>query len=103
LSSFLFALFHANVFQFLPAFILGVILALFTIRSGSVLPAIVFHSVNNSLLILLAFAGGIIEPEAGVPLLPRLLAAGLASLVAFGILARLWIRGYRLAEADKPA
>jgi hypothetical protein len=42
-------------------------------------------------------------PEAGVPLLPRLLAAGLASLVASGILARLWICGYRLAEADKPA
>jgi sodium transport system permease protein len=103
LSSFLFALFHANVFQFIPAFVLGVMLALFTIRSGSVLPAIVFHSVFNSTLIVITFVGGILAPEAGVSPVARILAAGLASLIAFGILARLWIRGYRLAEADKPA
>jgi sodium transport system permease protein len=51
LSSFLFALFHMNVFQFLPAFFLGVVLGLVTVRSKSLVPAIVFHLLHNSLII----------------------------------------------------
>jgi sodium transport system permease protein len=51
LSSLLFALYHMNVFQLVPAFILGVVLGLLTIRSGSVVPAVVLHLLNNSLLI----------------------------------------------------
>jgi sodium transport system permease protein len=52
LCSFLFALFHMNVFQFLPAFFLGVILGLLTVRSRSLVPAIMFHGLHNSVLIL---------------------------------------------------
>jgi sodium transport system permease protein len=59
LSSFLFALYHMNVFQFLPTFLLGGVLALLTVRSGSILPAVLFHLLHNSLLV-------------GVALLPRL-------------------------------
>lgn len=51
LCSFLFALFHMNVFQFLPAFFLGVVLGLLTIRSRSLLPAILFHFLHNTVLI----------------------------------------------------
>src|SRR4029077_4889562 len=51
LSSFLFALFHMNVFQFLPAFFLGVVLGLVTVRSKSLVPAIIFHLLHNTLLI----------------------------------------------------
>jgi sodium transport system permease protein len=51
LSSFLFALFHMNVFQFLPSFFLGVVLGLLTVRSKSVLPAMFFHALHNGLLI----------------------------------------------------
>ena len=50
--SFLFALFHMNVFQFLPAFFLGVVLGLLTVRSRSLLPAILFHALHNSVLIV---------------------------------------------------
>jgi len=57
LCSFLFALFHMNVFQFLPAFFLGVVLGLLTVRSGSLVPAILFHALHNSVLIL-ATSGG---------------------------------------------
>jgi sodium transport system permease protein len=53
LSSFFFALFHMNVFLFLPMFVLGVILGLLTIRSRSLLPAISFHLLHNSVLIVL--------------------------------------------------
>lgn len=51
LSSFLFALFHMNVFQFLPAFFLGVVLGLLTVRSRSLVPAVMFHLLHNSVLI----------------------------------------------------
>jgi len=51
LTSFLFALFHMNVFQILPAFFLGVVLGLLTIRSRSLLPAILFHFLHNTVLI----------------------------------------------------
>jgi sodium transport system permease protein len=51
LSSFLFALFHMNVFQFLPAFILGLVLGLLTVRSKSLVPAIIFHLLHNTLLV----------------------------------------------------
>jgi sodium transport system permease protein len=52
LSSLLFALFHMNVFQFLPAFFLGVVLGLLTVRSKSLLPAIVFHLLHNGVLVI---------------------------------------------------
>ena len=40
-----------NVFQFLPAFFLGVVLGLITIRSRSLLPAILFHFLHDSVLL----------------------------------------------------
>ncbi len=53
LSSFFFALFHMNVFLFVPTFVFGVALGLVTVRSGSILPAISFHFLYNSVLIAL--------------------------------------------------
>ena len=53
LSSFFFALFHMNVFLFLPTFLLGVALGLMTVRSRSLLPAMLFHLLYNSILIAL--------------------------------------------------
>lgn len=50
LSSFLFALFHMNVFQFVPHFVLGVVMATLVWRSGSVFPAMAFHFVYNFLV-----------------------------------------------------
>jgi sodium transport system permease protein len=49
-SAFLFALYHLNVFLFLPAFGLGVVLGLLTLRSRSLVPAILFHFAHNALL-----------------------------------------------------
>jgi sodium transport system permease protein len=52
LSSFLYALYQMNVFQFVPHFIVSVVLALLVTRTGSVLTAMVFHVVWNTALIL---------------------------------------------------
>jgi sodium transport system permease protein len=51
LSSFLFSLMQMNVFQFVPTFLVGVALAYLTTRCGSILPAILFHVLYNSLLL----------------------------------------------------
>ncbi|MCI0379219.1 MAG: ABC transporter permease subunit [Gemmataceae bacterium] len=48
--SFLFALYHMNVFQFLPSFFLGVVLGLLTVRSKSLVPAMFFHFLHNGVL-----------------------------------------------------
>ncbi len=50
LSSFLFALYHLNVFQFVPHFVLGVVLGALVLRTGSVLPAVAFHFAYNFLV-----------------------------------------------------
>jgi sodium transport system permease protein len=62
-SSFLFALFHMNVFQFLPAFLLGAVLGLLAVRSGSLLPGILFHLVHNGLMIGLVRLGAWLREE----------------------------------------
>jgi sodium transport system permease protein len=51
LSSFLFALSQMNVFQFVPHFVLGAVLGFLVLRTGSLLPGIVFHLTYNAILI----------------------------------------------------
>lgn len=53
LSSFFFAVFHLNVFLFIPTFLLGVVAGLLTVRSKSLLPAILFHFLYNAVLVAL--------------------------------------------------
>jgi sodium transport system permease protein len=52
LVSFLFALYHMNVFLFLPAFFIGMVLGLLTLRSHSIVPAFVFHLLFKTVLIV---------------------------------------------------
>jgi sodium transport system permease protein len=62
LSSFLFALFHMNVFQFIPHFALGVVLSVLVLRTGSVLPAMVFHFAYNCLVYVCLAVGSEMYP-----------------------------------------
>ena len=52
-SAILFAIFHQNVAQIFLPLVLGIMLALITIRSGSIVPAILAHIVNNTLSMVL--------------------------------------------------
>ncbi len=95
LGAFLFSLYQMNVFQFATHFLLGAVLGLLVLRSGSVLPAMLFRLVYNSLLIAPALleegAMGALT-EAGPWRLA--LAAGGAVLAAGGLWA-LWRLGPR--------
>jgi sodium transport system permease protein len=58
ISSFLFALAHLNVFQFIPSLVLGIVLGILAVRSGSILPGMLFHLIHNGLLIGLTYVSG---------------------------------------------
>jgi sodium transport system permease protein len=51
LSAFLYSIYHMNVFLLAPAFFLGVVLGLLTVRSRGVIPALLFHFLHNAALI----------------------------------------------------
>jgi len=50
-SAFLFGIFHMNPWQFPTAFLLGLTFAWWVIQTGSLLPAIVGHALNNFLVV----------------------------------------------------
>ena len=54
LTGLLFGLYHVDVWRLLPTSILGVVLSLIALESGSILPAMLAHMLNNGCLIVLA-------------------------------------------------
>jgi sodium transport system permease protein len=104
LSACMFAFYHMNVFQFLPTFILGAILGLLTVRSGSIVPAVLFHLLHNGLLLggvwLSRFTGGA-ELSAREVLTVRFSVTGLCTLLAVLLLWRL-ARGAPLPLSPDP-
>ena len=47
-SAFVFGIMHGNPYQFVLGFMLGIPLAIITIRTGSLIPAIICHMANNA-------------------------------------------------------
>jgi sodium transport system permease protein len=92
LSSFLFALAQMNVFQFIPHFILGAVMALLVLRTRSLIPAVLFHLVHNCLVYAPAafpeLLGGVVS-SAAIFSLPLLLLTVLSAALAALLLARL--------------
>lgn len=46
-SAFIFGIMHGNPYQFVLGFLLGIPLAMITLKTGSVIPAIICHMTNN--------------------------------------------------------
>ncbi len=94
LNGLLFALFHLSIYRLLPTFLLGAVLALTAMRTGSILPAMLFHLLNNAAAILAGRqASGVSLEAAGLGSSFSLpLAAGAAALFATGM-ALLWRSG----------
>jgi len=104
LSSFLFALYHMNVFQLLPAFLLGIVLGLVTVRSKSLLPAMLLHFLHNAALLvamqLLPSVRGQ-WPFAVPSLWPVVI--GVSALIAVGLLWWLYRKPYVDKEREEAA
>ena len=86
LSAFLFATLHLSPYRFLPQFTIGVVLAILTIRSRSIIPAMVVHAGHNAGMVLLGRIGG---DEDSLAWLPPLAALGIGAL---GLWATVWLR-----------
>ncbi len=58
ISALLFAVFHLDPFRLLPTFVLGILLGYLTLRSGSIVNAMLSHTINNGLaLLVVSYAG----------------------------------------------
>lgn len=93
LSAFAFGIFHTlsltdlSSQKFLPSFLAGLVLAWLALKSGSILPGMILHILNNGILVSLAYyedrlvaAGWIDDAQTGFPNWVLLLAGiGLAS------------------------
>jgi membrane protease YdiL (CAAX protease family) len=100
ISSFLFAVSHMNVFQFLPTFVLGLVLGLLAVRAGSVLPGMAYHLIHNGLLVGVACAEqfGAVPEVLTTPLVRFVIESLCVSLAALVI----W-RLVRVAPAVAPS
>ena len=52
ISSILFGFIHGNLIQFIPAFLTGIAIGYFVMRTGSILTGILIHLVNNGTVVL---------------------------------------------------
>jgi sodium transport system permease protein len=87
INSILYAVYHLNVFQILPAFLLGLALALLAYRCASTLPGMMLHLIHNGLLLAVALAWsgtGDVSAVFAVPTTALLVAS------ALGTTALLW-------------
>ncbi|MCI0462527.1 MAG: ABC transporter permease subunit [Gemmataceae bacterium] len=82
ISSLLFAAFHMNVFVMGPAFVLGVVLGVLAVRSGSIVPGVLLHAGCYALL-LGGDEGGLLP---GWGLAGRLALAGASAAAALLLL-----------------
>lgn len=96
-SSVLFAVFHIYPEKWAPTFLMGLVLAFLAIRTGSLLPGIVAHALNNATAVLVALPP-VAEVVEKVPGGAGLAAAGGA--FAAGLAALLLTR--RAASAETP-
>ncbi len=83
-SAIFFSLMHGNLMQMPYALAAGIFLGALAVGSGSVLPCILFHLVNNTASVLLYFYSDTALPW----VLLGVLAAGLVTALVFGILRR---------------
>jgi membrane protease YdiL (CAAX protease family) len=57
-SAFLFGLFHLNPWQFIPGFLIGLLLGYIYLKTRSLIPVILVHMVNNSFSYLVMYIYG---------------------------------------------
>ena len=82
LNGVLFGVFHLSIYRVFPTMILGMVLALIVIRTGSIIPAMVFHFLNNGCAVV---AGRLLGEDAARDAAQRPVSAPMivAALVLF--------------------
>ncbi|HVZ74103.1 MAG TPA: ABC transporter permease subunit/CPBP intramembrane protease [Polyangia bacterium] len=92
----LFGLYHVDAWRLLPTGVLGVFLSLIALETGSIVPAMVTHFVNNACLLVITYAGRGSDPDDfNRPTQLAIFGAGLVVLAAGAAL----VRGARARDA----
>lgn len=86
ISSLLFGLLHGNLIQIPFAFFVGVVLAYTVVRTGSIVPAIVIHFINNAMSCILSYYTAEISSVGESLLFKGLLYGAWAIIGVFGFL-----------------
>lgn len=88
LSAALFGAYHMNPLQFFTGLFMGSIMAYMAYKSGSIVPGVIFHMVNNSLSVYLSYYPEVLEAiliigkaEQGIGDLAILAVAGIVLLI----------------------
>ena len=88
-SALCFGAFHFSLYKFFPTAALGLGFSLLAVRSGSIVPSVIAHALNNALVLALVRAGFEDElPSGGTATTALLLIAG-----ALALMGGLWIAG----------
>lgn len=99
-SALLFGFFHGNIAQFFNTFVMGLVLAYVTVKSRSIIPAIIMHICNNSSTIIVMY----IKMAVGESHYGTVDNVSRAVFIVLGIISAVFIlRKYKLIddEADK--
>lgn len=91
LSALVFAILHFNIVQFVYAFLLGIVFALFVEKTGQLYPAIIAHIVANGLAVIRTETG-FLQTTVDMSVSAWLISVGL-SLVGVGLLVILMGKG----------
>ena len=89
LTAIIFSLGHGEVFSFMPRFVLGALLGYLYVYGGSLLPNMMAHFVNNTLVVVLYWlvARGVIDIDPEAPLQVDWALTALCTLAAVAVLA----------------
>lgn len=89
LTALIFSLGHGEVFAFMPRFVLGALLGYLYVYSGSLLPNMVAHFVNNALVVVIYWlvARGVLDIDPEAPLKVEWTLTALCTLAAIAVMA----------------
>ena len=76
----LFGAFHFDPYRFLPTSLLGMLFGYLVVKTGSLVPGMIAHAVNNSVAMLLAFAAQTFSTQADASFSPLAVEEQLLSL-----------------------
>lgn len=76
----LFGAFHVDPYRFLPTSLLGMLFGYLVVKTGSLVPGMIAHAVNNSIAMLLAFAAQTFSTQADASFAPLAVEEHLLSL-----------------------
>jgi membrane protease YdiL (CAAX protease family) len=85
-SSILFGLMHLNISQFFYAAIIGAILAVLTIASGSIIPAMIVHFLNNFINVVISYVDAKYYPDSSFSYIKVCYSDGFIYFDSFGMI-----------------